>query len=152
MSNIKNGIHHKVYFKYTFSVQQSQTRPLKTIHIFTRKSFSLNKNHYHAHCVQLEMKHDYSQIPVCQQLQQDNLSDHLKGLFSLSSGQAALLKPSPGGCVCLSCCSSVPVWCLSRRFEGLQSLLIARALGHDKKGRRILFIVLLHSIRIHILF
>lgn len=108
----------------------SHTRPLKTIHTFTRKRFSLN-NHYHAHCVQLEMKHNLH-IPFCQQVQQDNLSNHLKGLFSLSSGQAAFLKPSPGGCVCLSCCASVPVWCLSRRFEGLQSLLIAQALGHDK--------------------
>lgn len=55
-----------------------------------------------------------------------------KGLFTLLPRQVSLLKPSPGECLFPSCHASNPVWCLSQRFEGLQSLPIVRALGGGK--------------------
>lgn len=121
------GIHCTVYFKYTFLLYNIH----RHVH-WKQYTYSLNKDHYHVHCVLLEMSHDL-QIPVCQWLWPHNLSGWLeKGLFSLLHRQVSLLKPSPGECVCLSCHASNPVWCLSQRFEGLQSLPIVRALGWGK--------------------
>lgn len=128
------SLQHIFYWARVYSQRQhSQTCPFETGHTFisetvkTSQSLSQNPAGGSPLCsVGPKAKSTDSGLSVSVAKGSQIVSSFdQKELFSLSPCPAGLLKLSPGECVCLSSCASVPVWCSTLRSEWLQSQLTA---------------------------